>query len=97
LHCAVQDHTTAACSSVLQVQELYSKAIAAGIPCHLNTRVEFFDAPEVKVALALLRCLVDPLRAGDNIRKRLVIKGIAVKVPLMAGLGERWPQNNGDR
>jgi hypothetical protein len=61
----------------------------------MYSRVEFFDAPEVKVALALLRCLVDPLRAGDSIMKRLVKKGSAVKVPLMTGLGKRrvgWPQ-----
>jgi hypothetical protein len=55
----------------------------------MYSRVEFFDAPEVKVALALLRCLVDPLRAGDSIKKRLVKKGSTVKVPLMTGLGER--------
>jgi hypothetical protein len=37
----------------------------------------------------MLRCLVDPLRAGENIRKRLVKKGTAIKVPLMTGIGER--------
>ncbi|KAF6254184.1 P-loop containing nucleoside triphosphate hydrolase protein [Scenedesmus sp. NREL 46B-D3] len=66
---------------------VYSKAIAAGIPCNLWSRGEFFEAPEIKVALALLRCLVDPLRAGECIKKRLVNKGSTVKVPLMAGLG----------
>uniref|UniRef100_A0A383WM30 DNA 3'-5' helicase n=1 Tax=Tetradesmus obliquus TaxID=3088 RepID=A0A383WM30_TETOB len=70
-----------------QVAEVYKKAIAAGVPCHLWSREEFFEAPEVSVALALLRCLVDPLRAGDSIRKRLVKKGSPVKVPLMSGLG----------
>lgn len=78
-----------ACCAALQSTNVYSKAIAAGIPCNLWSRGEFFEAPEIKVALALLRCLVDPLRAGECIKKRLVNKGSTVKVPLMAGLGEQ--------
>jgi superfamily I DNA/RNA helicase len=75
--------------TALQSYTVYRKAIEEGIPCQLHSTVDFFESPEIKAALALLRCLVDPLRAGDNVRKRLVNKSGAVKVPLMAGLGAR--------
>jgi hypothetical protein len=66
---------------------LYSSAIAAGIPCHLQVG-DFWDAIEVKTALALLRAVVYPEAASQGIKRRLIKGSADVKVPLTSGLGE---------
>ena len=66
---------------------MYKQLIKAGIPAHMPLGKDFWDTAEVKTAMALLRCILQPAVAGDVLKRRLVKKS-AVPVPLTAGLGE---------
>lgn len=48
----------------------------------------FWDAIEVKAALALLRAVVYPEAASEALKRRIVKSSGDVKVPLTSGLGE---------
>ncbi|KAF8064493.1 uvrD [Scenedesmus sp. PABB004] len=66
----------------------YSRLVEAGVPAHMQIGKDFWESAEVKVALALLRCVVGPAHAtGARVAARLVKKG-GVALPLTAGLGE---------
>lgn len=69
-----------------QVKMMYSAAIAAAVPCHLQVG-DFWDAIEVKTVLSLLRAVVYPEAASEGIKRRLIKSSADVKVPLTSGLG----------
>lgn len=76
------------CSLPAQLNDVYRALLKAGIPADLQTG-SFFDAIEVKTALALLRAVADPERAGEALEQRIIVADSDVKVPLTAGLG-KW-------
>jgi hypothetical protein len=57
------------------------------VPAHLQTG-DFWEAPEVKAALALLRAVVHPVAASEGIKRRIIKSSSEVKVPLTSGFGE---------
>lgn len=71
-----------------QLRQTYREALEGGIPCHMQTG-DLWDSIEVKTALALLRCVVNPDAAGGVMARRLIKSDSGVKVPVTAGLGER--------
>jgi superfamily I DNA/RNA helicase len=76
------------CSLLAQLIAVYRELLRAGIPADLQTG-SFFDAIEVRTALALLLAVADPERAGEALEQRIIQANSDVKVPLTAGLG-KW-------
>lgn len=65
---------------------MYREMIKVGIAAHMPMGKDFWDSVEVKTAMAMLRCLVQPAGAGDVIKRRLVKKS-GMQVPIMTGVG----------
>lgn len=70
----------------LQLQQVYRHAITHSVPAHLRTG-NFWDAIEVKTALALLRAVVYPDASTEGLKRRIIGSSTDVKVPLTTGLG----------
>lgn len=73
--------------SAVQLGEAYRAALRHGVPAHLQTG-DFWDAIEIKTALALLRAVVYPAAASEGIKRRIVRANQEVKMPVTAGFGE---------
>lgn len=69
-----------------QLRTAYREALRCGIPSSVQTG-DLFDRVEVKTAMALLRCVVNPAAAGGVMVRRLITKN-EIKCPVTAGLGE---------
>jgi hypothetical protein len=72
----------------VQLKLAYLKAIQSGLSAHLQVG-DFWDAIEVKTALALLRAVAYPEAASEALKRRIVKSSGDVKVPLTSGLGEQ--------
>src|SRR5690348_1443628 len=69
---------------VMQAQFMYRQLTKNGIPAHMPLGKDFWDSAEVKTAMAMLRCLVQPTAAGEMIKRQLVKKS-GLQVPIMIG------------
>lgn len=91
LACAV-----APCAGV-QIKSAYLHAVRNAVPAHLQIG-DFWDAPEVKASLALLRAVVHPVAASEGIKRRIVKSSSEVKVPITSGFGESLvPERSADK
>lgn len=75
------------CAAGVQIKSVYLHAVRNAVPAHLQIG-DFWDAPEVKASLALLRAVVHPVAASEGIKRRIVKSSSEVKVPITSGFGE---------